>query len=128
MLLEHCQGWQLQHLLGEAIPVPAHSERRSFFLISNLNFLWYNLWPFPQVLFVAWEKRPNPKGMLQYSPMQETTTACTKKKRFTPTTPRTIFPSFAKVKSSKWLSLCWSENTCKTPFFDRVIIFCQNEW
>jgi len=30
--------------------------------MSNLNLLWYKLWPFPQVPFVAWEKRPNPSS------------------------------------------------------------------
>ena len=27
MLLEHCQGWRLHHLLGQAIPVPDHFLR-----------------------------------------------------------------------------------------------------
>ena len=27
--------------------------------MSNPNLLWCNLWPFPRVLFDAWEKRPN---------------------------------------------------------------------
>lgn len=30
--------------------------------MSNLNLLWYNLWPFPWVLFVAWKKRPMPSS------------------------------------------------------------------
>ena len=25
--------------------------------MSNLNLPWYNLWPFPQVLLVAWEAK-----------------------------------------------------------------------
>ncbi len=44
-----------------AIPLPDHSEKKPF-LVSNLNLLCYNLQPLPQVLFVAWEKRPNPSS------------------------------------------------------------------
>ena len=29
--------------------------------MSNLKLLWHNLWPFPRVLFVAWEKRLTPQ-------------------------------------------------------------------
>ena len=38
--------------------------------MSNLDLLWHNLWPFPRVLFVAWEKRPNP--LLITTSLQET--------------------------------------------------------
>jgi len=49
MPLEHCQGWWLHHLPGQAIPVPNHSLREKVFPMSNLNLLWRNLWPFPRV-------------------------------------------------------------------------------
>ena len=45
-------------------------EKR-FFFMYNLNLLWNNLWPFPWVLFVAWEKRPIlPSSQLPFRKLQ----------------------------------------------------------
>ena len=39
--------------LGRPFQCLTTLSEKKFFLISNLNLLWYNLWPFPCVLFVA---------------------------------------------------------------------------
>jgi len=39
-----------QHLPGEPIPVLNNLSVKKFFLISNLNFPWCNLRPFPLIL------------------------------------------------------------------------------
>ena len=60
-ILEHFQGWWLNHFPRQPLPCLTTLPEKKFFLLSNLSLLWHNLKPLPLILLlITGGKRPTP--------------------------------------------------------------------
>lgn len=61
MSFNHPQGWQLNHVPGQPVPMFDNLLVKKLFLILSLNLPWHNFRLFPLVLsLVIWEQRLTP--------------------------------------------------------------------